>query len=217
MRVIAGNARRLLLKTIPGEDTRPTTDRIKETLFNMIQGYVPGSNFLDLFGGSGGIAIEALSRGAMHATIVEKNPKAVKVIEENLVHTHLRDLAEVISGDALAAVQRIASVRKKPFDIIFLDPPYDQGLEDRALQILAGTTLADENTLAIVEMRRDADVSHFEELGWQVVKSKEYKTNKHIFLRRGPQCRQQCTQAVLIPSPTAIWISSAEPQKCLTI
>ena len=187
MRVIAGSARRLLLKTIPGEDTRPTTDRIKETLFNMIQGYVPGSSFLDLFGGSGGIAIEALSRGAMHATIVEKNPKAVKVIEENLIHTHLRDLAEVISGDALAAVQRIASSRKKPFDIIFLDPPYDQGLEDRALSLLAGTPLADENTLAIVEMRRDADVSHFEELGWQVVKSKEYKTNKHIFLRRGPQ------------------------------
>jgi 16S rRNA (guanine(966)-N(2))-methyltransferase RsmD len=187
MRVIAGSARRLLLKTIPGEDTRPTTDRIKETLFNMIQGYVPGSNFLDLFGGSGGIAIEALSRGAMHATIVEKNPKAVKVIEENLIHTHLRDLAEVISGDALAAVQRIASSRKKPFDIIFLDPPYDQGLEDRALSLLAGTPLADENTLAIVEMRRDADISHFEELGWQIVKSKEYKTNKHIFLRRGQQ------------------------------
>ena len=187
MRVIAGNARRLLLKTIQGEDTRPTTDRIKETLFNMSQGYVPGSNFLDLFGGSGGIAIEALSRGAMHATIVEKNPKAVKVIEENLVHTHLRDLAEVISGDALAAVQRIASVRKKPFDIIFLDPPYDQGLEDRALQILAGTTLADENTLVIVEMKREADISHFEDLGWQIVKNKEYKTNKHIFLRREPQ------------------------------
>ena len=70
---------------------------------------------------------------------------------------------------------------------LFLDPPYDQGLEDRALSLLAGTPLADENTLAIVEMRRDADISHFEELGWQVVKSKEYKTNKHIFLRRGQQ------------------------------
>ena len=81
----------------------------------------------------------------------------------------------------------LKAIKKYDPDIIFLDPPYDQGLEDRALSLLAGTPLADENTLAIVEMRRDADVSHFEELGWQVVKSKEYKTNKHIFLRRGPQ------------------------------
>ena len=78
MRVIAGSARRLQLKTIPGDDTRPTTDRIKETLFNMIQAEIPGCSFLDVFGGSGGIAIEALSRGAMHATIIEKNPKAVR-------------------------------------------------------------------------------------------------------------------------------------------
>ena len=182
MRVIAGNARRLLLKTIPGEDTRPTTDRIKETLFNMIQGYVPGSNFLDLFGGSGGIAIEALSRGAMHATIVEKNPKAVKVIEENLVHTHLRDLAEVISGDAVAVLQRIAALRKKPFDIIFLDPPYDSGLEDRVLTQIGETPLVGDETLLIVEMNIQADIAHFEEIGYKIIKSKEYKTNKHVFL-----------------------------------
>ncbi len=184
MRVIAGSARRLLLKTIPGEDTRPTTDRIKETLFNMIQGYVPGANFLDLFGGSGGIAIEALSRGAQHATIVEKNPKAVKCIQENLLHTHLSDLAEVISGDAFAAIQRIAAVRKKPYDIIFLDPPYGQELEDRALQLLGQTSLLDEDTLIIVEMKVDADISHFEDLGYNIIKNKEYKTNKHVFLRK---------------------------------
>ncbi len=82
MRVIAGSARRLLLSTLPGEDTRPTTDRIKETLFNMLQPEVPGSRFLDLFGGSGGIAIEALSRGASSAVIVEKNLKAARIIRE---------------------------------------------------------------------------------------------------------------------------------------
>ena len=78
MRVIAGSARRLLLKTIDSMDTRPTTDRIKETLFNMLQFEVPGIDFLDLFSGSGGIGIEALSRGSRRAVFVENNPKAVK-------------------------------------------------------------------------------------------------------------------------------------------
>ena len=182
MRVIAGTARRLLLKTLPGDDTRPTTDRIKETLFNMIQTSVPGCSFLDLFGGSGGIAIEALSRGALHATIVDKNPKAVKVIEENLKHTHLSDLADVMTQDAVAAIQRISAVRKKPFDIIFLDPPYGKGLEDAALAALRDSHLLGEDTLVIVEMKIDADIAHFSELGYKLIKNKEYKTNKHVFL-----------------------------------
>ena len=80
MRVIAGSARRLLLKTIEGMETRPTTDRIKETLFNMLQNDLYGCTFLDLFAGSGGIGIEALSRGAKHAVFVEKNPKAAACI-----------------------------------------------------------------------------------------------------------------------------------------
>lgn len=184
MRVIAGTARRLLLKTIPGDDTRPTTDRIKETLFNIIQMDVPGASFLDLFGGSGGIAIEALSRGALHATIVERNPLAVKCIEENLKHTHLSDNADVISGDAISALRRISMTRKKPYDIIFLDPPYGKGLEDQALTTLRETSLAGPDSMVIVEMKIDADISHFEDLGYEVLRSKEYKTSKHVFLRR---------------------------------
>ena len=92
MRVIAGSARRLLLKTIDGLDTRPTTDRIKETLFNMLQNDIPGCIFLDLFSGSGAIGIEALSRGAREAVLVENNPKAVSCIRENLKTTKLEDL-----------------------------------------------------------------------------------------------------------------------------
>ena len=91
MRVIAGSARRLLLKTIEGLDTRPTTDRIKETLFNMLQPQIPGCFFLDLFSGSGAIGIEALSRGARKAVFIENNPKAVECIRENLSCTHLEE------------------------------------------------------------------------------------------------------------------------------
>ena len=182
MRVIAGTARRLQLKTIPGDDTRPTTDRIKETLFNMIQFDIPGCRFLDLFGGSGGIAIEALSRGAGKAVIVERNPKAVNVIRDNLLHTHLEAQAEVIAGDAFSALQRLQRNEEKAFDIIFLDPPYGQGLEDRALDMLRGSVLADERTLFIIELKIDADIARFEKMGYKILKVKQYKTNQHIFL-----------------------------------
>ena len=95
MRVIAGSAKRLQLKTIEGMDTRPTTDRIKETLFNMITPSLYDCRFLDLFAGSGGIGIEALSRGAKEAVFVEKNPKAVSCIKENLKYTKLDSNAQV--------------------------------------------------------------------------------------------------------------------------
>ena len=93
MRVIAGTARRLLLKTPEGMDTRPTTDRIKETLFNMIQGDIPGSIFVDLFSGSGGIGIEALSRGARHAYFAENAKDAIACIQANLSTTRFEDKA----------------------------------------------------------------------------------------------------------------------------
>ena len=102
MRVIAGSARRLLLKTIEGMDTRPTTDRIKETLFNMLNTQIPGCTFLDLFSGSGAIGIEALSRGAKQAFFVESNPEAVSCIRENLSRTHLEEGALVLNCDVIA-------------------------------------------------------------------------------------------------------------------
>ena len=107
MRVIAGSAKRLLLKTIEGKDTRPTTDRIKETLFNMMQNDVYGCTFLDLFSGSGAIGIEALSRGAEMAVMVEHNPRAAQCIRENLKITHLEDKATVMNCDVITALKRL--------------------------------------------------------------------------------------------------------------
>ncbi|MBQ7581421.1 MAG: RsmD family RNA methyltransferase, partial [Lachnospiraceae bacterium] len=94
MRVIAGKCRSLLLKSVPGNTTRPTTDRIKETLFNILQSDIPGALFLDLFAGSGAIGIEALSRGAAHAWFVDHDPKAVRVIRDNLKFTRLEEDAD---------------------------------------------------------------------------------------------------------------------------
>lgn len=182
MRVIAGCAKRLQLKTVSGLDTRPTTDRIKETLFNMIDPWLAGCSFLDLFAGSGGIGIEALSRGAKRAVFVEKNPKAVQCIKDNLIHTRLLERSEVLALDVLSALNRLEG--REPFDYIFMDPPYDQLLERQVLEYLADSSLLAEDAVVIVEASLETDFAYLKELGFSVIKEKEYKTNKHVFIER---------------------------------
>ena len=183
MRVIAGSARRLLLKTIEGMDTRPTTDRIKETLFNMLNTQIPGCTFLDLFSGSGAIGIEALSRGAKQAFFVESNPEAVSCIRENLSRTHLEEGALVLNCDVIAGLKKLEG-RNPRFDIIFMDPPYNHDLERQVLEYLTDSSLADEHTLIIIEADLHTDFSYVTDLGYELARSKEYKTNKHIFLHK---------------------------------
>ena len=180
MRVIAGKARRLALKTVPGMETRPTTDRIKETLFNILQPELSDCSFLDLFSGSGAIGIEALSRGARCAVFVEKNPKACSCIRENLAFTKLADQAELLSTDVLQALTLLEG--KQVFDLIFMDPPYGQGLEKTVLLYLRDSSLLTEDTIIIVEAELSTDFSYLEKYGYELLRSKEYKTNKHVFL-----------------------------------
>jgi len=180
MRVIAGTARRLLLKTIEGQGTRPTTDRIKETLFNMIHQDLPGSDFLDLFAGSGAIGIEALSRGAKKCVFVENNRKAAGVIRDNLVHTHLDEGGEILIRDALSAVQ-ILEDRGERFDHIFMDPPYGKLLERDVLLRLSGSPLLKEGGLIIVESDLSTAYDYLEGTDLIVRKEKRYKNNKHTF------------------------------------
>ncbi len=188
MRVIAGKARRLLLKTIDGLDTRPTTDRIKETLFNILQNDVPGCRFLDLFAGSGGIGIEALSRGAKEAVFVENSQKAAECIRENLRTTRLADQATVMACDVLTALSRMEG-KQKPFDIVFMDPPYGRELELQALSYLSHSSLIGPDTMIIVEASLETDPAAAEELGYTVERVKPYKTNQHIFYTKGESAR----------------------------
>ena len=182
MRVIAGSAKKLQLKTVEGMDTRPTTDRIKETLFNMISAYIADSNFLDLFSGSGAIGIEALSRGATCAVFVEQSKKAMECIKENLKYTKLDDKAEVYETDVLNALSRLEG--RKRFDYIFMDPPYNQLHEKRVLEYLSHSTLLSDDGIIIVEALLETDLSYVDDLGFTIIKEKEYKTNKHIFLEK---------------------------------
>lgn len=180
MRVIAGTARSLPLKTIEGMDTRPTQDRIKETLFNVIQTDIPGGSFLDLFAGSGAIGIEALSRGAKSAVFVENNKAAVECIKSNLKFTHLEESASVMECDALTAVNRLSG--KGIFDVVHMDPPYNHEHEKQVLSVLAESNIIDEYTLIIIEASLETDFSYVTDLGYTVIKEKNYKNNKHIFL-----------------------------------
>jgi 16S rRNA (guanine966-N2)-methyltransferase len=182
MRVIAGTARRLPLKTVPGLDTRPTTDRIKETLFNMIQNDLPNSVFLDLFSGSGGIGIESLSRGAEKAVFVENNSKAYQCIVENLEFTKLKLHSKVIKRDVITAIRELDS-GEYLFDFVFMDPPYKDEIEKEVLIELKKTHIIHEHTQIIIESLVERDFSYVNEMGYEIVKEKKYKTNKHIFLR----------------------------------
>lgn len=133
MRVITGTARGRKLITLEGEDVRPTTDIVKEALFSIIQFEIEGRKVLDLFGGSGQLAIEALSRGADSAVIVDKSKKAVDVIRKNLEVTGFDKRAVVVNSDALSFL----SMRAEKYDIALLDPPYSVGILDKALEMVA--------------------------------------------------------------------------------
>lgn len=146
MRVITGTARGRRLETLAGDDTRPTTDRVKEGLFSALQFEIEGRRVLDLFAGSGQLGIEALSRGAAGCVFVDKNPQAVEVIRRNLQAAHLQAGAQVICQDALAYI-RHATER---FDILFLDPPYAAdllaaALEPAALRLMPGGVIVCES------------------------------------------------------------------------
>lgn len=183
MRVIAGSARRLLLKTVEGMDTRPTQDRIKETLFNMIQNDLYGTAFLDLFAGSGAIGIEALSRGAREAVFIDNGSRQAACIRDNLKTTKLEAKAQVLCGDVVSSLKLLEQSGRK-FDLVFMDPPYNQNHEKRVMEAFCGSGLADEDTLFIIEASLETSFSWVSAMGYEIVRSKEYKTNKHVFLRK---------------------------------
>ena len=133
MRVITGTARGRLLKELKGNDTRPTTDQVKEGMFNILQFDIEGRSVLDLFAGTGQLGIEALSRGAEKAVFVEQRNDAVKLIRENVEMCGFADRSRIVTGEALSY---LGTVREK-FDIIILDPPYESELLDKVIAHIA--------------------------------------------------------------------------------
>lgn len=171
MRVISGTARGRRLKELPGLDTRPTTDKVKESIFNIIQFDIEGRRVLDLFGGSGQMTVEALSRGADRATVVEKNPAAVKVIRENVGACGFADRVRLLPGDARLF---LAGCREK-FDLIFLDPPYAGDLLEESLRAIAEIDIVSENGIIVCESSLEKELP---ELPAPYGKGREYRYGK---------------------------------------
>lgn len=181
MRVIAGKARRTLLKTPEGLDTRPTTDRTKETLFNILNGYLTECDFLDLFSGSGAIGIEALSRGAAFAVFSDTSKAAIDCIRTNLAATHMEEKSLVLQKDALSVI-RYLEVAGRVFDVIFMDPPYDCQWEKQILEALIYSNIVYKDTIIVVEASLKTTFEYLEDTKFRVFREKEYKTNKHVFI-----------------------------------
>jgi len=148
MRVIAGEAKGHTLKMVPGKGTRPTSDRVKESLFNILGQRVLGCHFLDLFAGTGSVGIEALSQGAERAVFVERASKAIRVIKDNLAHTGLAEWAEVLHMDVLDYVTRC----EEQFDIIYVAPPQYRGLWSDTLSALDRHPLLTGNGVIVAQI-----------------------------------------------------------------
>ncbi len=133
MRVIGGTAKGRRLKPVPGDATRPITDRVKVALFDLIGGEIPGTAFLDLFAGTGGVGIEALSRGARQAVFVDSNPDAIRTLGENLSATRLQEKAVIIRSDSFSYLERR---ERRAFEVIYVAPPQYRKLWSRALQLI---------------------------------------------------------------------------------
>lgn len=182
MRIIAGSARSLPLRAPEGLDTRPTSDQIKETLFNMLQYDIPGCYFLDLFAGSGQMGLESLSRGGAYSVFVENNRKAAKCIEDNIHFTKFDKESRLLISDAVSALYTLEG--KYQFDIIFMDPPYNKELEKGVLEYLSTSSMVKPDSRIIVEASTETSFDYVEELGFEITKYKKYKTNAHVFLKR---------------------------------
>ena len=168
MRVITGTARGTVLKTPEGMQTRPTADRVKEALFSIINFEIPGAKVLDLFGGTGQLGIEALSRGAQNAVFVDESDAACRLIKENLRRTKLESNASVVRSDYMAYLKRC----KEKFNIILLDPPYAEVFLENSLKIISEIDILQSGGIIVAERPLGKDIL------WDLpgfTRSKDYK------------------------------------------
>ena len=150
LRVISGKARGLKLDSPKNQDVRPTTDRVKESLFNIINPYIRESNILDLFAGTGSLGIECLSRGAKNCVFVDKSKDSINIIKSNVKKARVENESTILNIDFKDAVKRLSSQNQK-FDVIFMDPPYYENMFIECLKIIDELTLVYEDGIIVVE------------------------------------------------------------------
>lgn len=181
MNIIAGAAKGRRLQTLGGDATRPTSAKVRGALFNILRAWVPESTWLDLYAGSGAVSLEALSRGAARAVLVERSPAALAVIRENVALTKLEG-AEVLGLDAFAAIRHLAGRR---FDVVFMDPPYaDDPLP--VLEALAAADLLVDDGRIVVEHRCERKLPEIFD-GWELRDTRAYADSSLTIYGRRPE------------------------------
>lgn len=168
MRVIAGSRRGMKLYEFEGRDIRPTTDRVKENIFNIINMRIESARFLDLFGGTGAMGIEAASRGAEKSVITDNSEDSVKLIKKNIEKADFSDKCTLVCADALSYISRT----DEKFDIIFLDPPYHDNLMEKTLKLIAEKEILDDDGIIVCE--RDFSPDGLKVDGLELVREKKY-------------------------------------------
>jgi 16S rRNA (guanine966-N2)-methyltransferase len=164
MRIVAGKYRSRILRSLKGNALRPTSDRLRETLFNVLGPNVSGSRFLDVFAGTGAVGIEAISRGALEVVFIENHIPAATLIRRNLASLEIQNGAQVLPLDALRALEKLAARHKPtsaPFDFVFVDPPYaEKDQYDSVLGFLGTAPFLSQGSLVIAEHRRTHELAH---------------------------------------------------------
>lgn len=183
MRIIGGKARGTKLYTLEGTATRPTLDRVKESIFNIIQNDIEESVFLDLFSGSGAIGLEALSRGAKKAILCDKNKEAINIIKKNISKTHFEKSVEIYNTDFIECLKK----QKENIDIIYIDPPYQTRYIETALEILQKSEAVTEKTKIILETDNEQRIiEEIKDLKFEIIDKRKYGIAHIIFLRKMP-------------------------------
>ena len=181
MRVISGIARGTKIKSIDSMSTRPTLDRVKEALFNILQNYIKNAIVLDLFAGSGALGIEALSRGAKRAYFCDINKEAIKIIKENLKKTRLIGKSVIYNEDYIIAIKKI----KEPLSIVFLDPPYKLDLAVKSIKELQKNKLLTNNSIIIIETDElNRDIEELQKIeNLEIIDNRKYGRANLIFIK----------------------------------
>lgn len=183
MRIIGGNARGTKLYTLKGETTRPTLDRVKESIFNIIQAELEDAIFLDLFAGSGAIGLEAISRGAKKAILCDKSKEAIQIIKKNIEKTHSQEGVELYNTDFKECLSKI----KEKLDLIYIDPPYKTDFILKTLEIIQNSRMTKDTTKIILETDEEERIlKQIENLKYEVIDKRKYGIAHIIFLKRCP-------------------------------
>lgn len=182
MRIISGKARGTKLYTLEGDSTRPTLDRVRESVFNIIQSEIPESVVLDLFSGSGAVGLEFASRGAKKVYMCDNSKKAIEIINNNIEKTHMQEKVELNNCDFKMAISKI---KEEAIDIVYLDPPYKTDYIKQALEKLLELKIINDETLIIAETDElEKVLKEIEKLKLKITDQRKYGRANIIFLKR---------------------------------